>query len=331
MGAHSGYHLLTKYLNRPLITIEGTRKPGRGPLGWIQTGLRMVSKAPWYSTGSFRLELLGFEKMLRHRGSIFHFLQADSDLWLGSAFSRLAKTRLFGTIHQPAVEIERIGGPLPGWSRLQVVFTLSILQAEYLRTALPNAQIEFVPIGADTEYFNPRKDSFDLNRPHVISVGRHLRDYEVLVKVLEQLSRRIADVRMTVVGPPSELVPRLTSIGVECRFGLSDDQLRDLYQSAELMVLPLKDATANNALVEAMASGLPTVVTAVGGTLDYCTPGSAVLVQPNDPDEMTDAALNMLENSALHKSVSDCSRQRAEEISWPNVARRVNEVYDSCL
>ena len=51
-----------------------------------------------------------------------------------------------------------------------------------------------------------------------------------------------------------------------CHAGLSDEQLLALYQSADIGVMPVIDCTANNGLLEMMATGLPVVMTDIGAT-----------------------------------------------------------------
>ena len=51
--------------------------------------------------------------------------------------------------------------------------------------------------------------------------------------------------------------------------GLTDAELRDLYHSSDIAFIPLTNATANNAVLEAMASGIPLISTdlpAIRGT-----------------------------------------------------------------
>jgi glycosyltransferase involved in cell wall biosynthesis len=55
--------------------------------------------------------------------------------------------------------------------------------------------------------------------------------------------------------------------------GIDDDTLAELYRNADVLLLPLTDSTANNALLEGMASGLPLVATDLPAVRAYLPEG----------------------------------------------------------
>jgi len=59
---------------------------------------------------------------------------------------------------------------------------------------------------------------------------------------------------------------------------LSDTDLQALYTEADAMVLPSRGEGLNLPAAEALAAGLPLIVTGFGGQLDFCSPDNAVLV-----------------------------------------------------
>lgn len=60
---------------------------------------------------------------------------------------------------------------------------------------------------------------------------------------------------------------------------MNGEELRDLYASADAMVLPSRGEGFNLPALEAMASGLPLIVTAQGGQRDFCGPEQARLIR----------------------------------------------------
>jgi len=287
---------------------------------------------PWYSPGAFAVELRTALSMSRSRGrSLFHVLQAESDLWLSTEVASMTGDRVIGTVHQPPGEIERAGGPWKSWSGLATVVTVSSCQVDYLRSILPGVPVVFVPHGVDARFFTPPAPRADLRPLHdplrILSVGRHLRDFAALERTVERLRERLGACEFVVVNPPESVRDRLGQLGVACRYGLSDYALRDLYRASDLMLLPLCDSTANNALLEAMASGLPTVVSAVGGVMEYCPAGEAILVPPGEPEAMVEAAVNVLSTRTSYAAVAQQARGRAEELCWEKVAARMADVY----
>ncbi len=329
MGSHAGYAQLLDYVGVP-ITIDGTRWK-RGQLyRWYSTMLSMLAGMPWYSPGALALECRAGLRMLRTRHAIYHVLQAETDLWLTPFLARLTKNRVVATIHQPPATIEHAGGPWPAWKQVDAVITVAKNQVNFLRAALPGVRVEFIPHGVDTDFFVPPLERhLAPNAPTFLCVGKHLRDFDVLEEVVKELVAHYPGSLCTVVGAPEARLDSLQRAGACCRQGLDDDQLRELYQRSTIMILPLLDSTANNALLEAMACGLPTVVTAVGGVLDYCDDGSAVLVEPGEPEQMVQGAVGLLSDKARYIGISTAARKRAHELSLGSVGRLLVDFYQS--
>jgi glycosyltransferase involved in cell wall biosynthesis len=113
--------------------------------------------------------------------------------------------------------------------------------------------------------------------------------------------------------------------------GISDDQLLQAYQSADLLVLPLEDCTANCALLEGLACGLPVVTTDVGGIRDYVDPSCAVVVHPKDVDGMCDAIVALSHDEPLRRQMSASSRSRALRYDWKHVGSSFMELYQKLI
>src|SRR5215211_2171884 len=179
MGRHSGYHCLMDYVGTPLTL--PVRRWGHSRLNAaLTTVLCKAAGMPWYSPGAFAVELRTALSMSRSRGrSLFHVLQAESDLWLSTEVASMTGDRVIGTVHQPPGEIERAGGPWKSWSGLATVVTVSSCQVDYLRSILPGVPVVFVPHGVDARFFTPPAPRADLRPLHdplrILSVGRHLR------------------------------------------------------------------------------------------------------------------------------------------------------------
>ena len=99
---------------------------------------------------------------------------------------------------------------------------------------------------------------------------------------------------------------------------IGDDALRELYQRAYLLLLPLEHAGTCNALIEALACGLPVVTTDVGGVRDYGG-GNVYPVTPNNDD---DAMVHLIERYLASQELRDktafeCRRFAEETLSLP--------------
>jgi glycosyltransferase involved in cell wall biosynthesis len=109
--------------------------------------------------------------------------------------------------------------------------------------------------------------------------------------------------------------PLPTRSGVEVHTGLTpnDPTLRELFRTSDVFVLPSKFEMAGNSSVEAAASGLPTIVTAVGGMSDVVVDGvTGFLITPGDVEALAAHLRTLAEQPELRRTMGAAARKRAE-------------------
>jgi glycosyltransferase involved in cell wall biosynthesis len=105
----------------------------------------------------------------------------------------------------------------------------------------------------------------------------------------------------------------------------------ELYRSADAMLNPSRVDNMPNALLEALASGLPIVSTNVGGVPYLVTDGqTALLCPPGDDRAMADAALRLLADPALARALAEAGRAEAERYAWSRVRETLLSLYREC-
>ena len=112
--------------------------------------------------------------------------------------------------------------------------------------------------------------------------------------------------------------------------GIDDGSLAELYRSADVLLLPLTDSTANNALLEGMASGLPVVATDLPAVRAYL-PEGGVLVPDNSTEGFVSALQSLRQDISARRAMGQNSRARAEELAWPRVVREYEALYAKVL
>ncbi|MES2308716.1 MAG: glycosyltransferase family 1 protein, partial [Verrucomicrobiota bacterium] len=139
---------------------------------------------------------------------------------------------------------------------------------------IPEHRLEILPRGLDTELFNPkhRNESYWKTKgaqgPVLLYVGRVSKEKELafLTEVALELKKRGEKFTVAVVGdgPYREemntLLPDAIFTGI-----LTGQELGVAYASADLFLFPSTTDTFGNVVIEAMAAGLPTLVSDVGG------------------------------------------------------------------
>src|SRR5262249_30684580 len=144
------------------------------------------------------------------------------------------------------------------------------------------------PHHVDTDFFSPASSPRPDSPPaplRAIFVGLGNRDFDTLSRVIERTRTHRIPIHFDLVLPAPHVYQRFAQHpNTRCHTGLSDEQLLDLYRSADIGIMPVIDCTANNGLLEMMATGLPVVVTDIGAVRDYVTGEGALLVPPGDPE-----------------------------------------------
>lgn len=109
----------------------------------------------------------------------------------------------------------------------------------------------------------------------------------------------------------------------------ASDRVPDYLAAADLFVLPSRLEGMSNAILEAMASGLPVVARAVGGNPELIVDGECgLLVARDDPPALAAAIARLVQAADLRTAMGRAARARAErEFSLPAMLARYADYY----
>jgi glycosyltransferase involved in cell wall biosynthesis len=188
------------------------------------------------------------------------------------------------------------------------------IDRELAEIGVPTERRVFIPNGVDTQRFIPAAEEqrralrASLGAPQgavVLYAGRLSpeKNLHLLANVWQSLHNRFPTAELWIVGKGEEenTLRGFTSAGVRL-LGYQPDVLPYL-QAADLFVLPSQAEGLSNALLEALACGLPVVATAVGGSVDVIETGrNGLLVPPGDAAALQGAL------QALLSDPQECSQ-----------------------
>lgn len=162
---------------------------------------------------------------------------------------------------------------------------------------------------------------------------------DVLLKAMPRILQRYR-VQLNIIGGGprfDEYVALARTLGIEkdTHFlgNIDHSELPAHYASADLFVLPSARESFPLVLLEAMASGLPAVATAVGGVPEMVLEGeTGLLVPPNDPEALAQAINSLLAEPARMRAMGAKGRERVEEYyTWDRVAERMAGFFRAIL
>ena len=323
---HSGY---PRFLDRigGLVDLRRAR-PWRLPRSLLdRSAARIVYE--WFGAPQLQIDLTAARRLVTARSEIVHLLYGETDhFYAGRARSLAARrgNRLVATFHQPPAVIDDLWPAPPLFEQLDHAIALGPMAARHLGELIGSERVSLGTHAVDIEAWRPDPAARSAE-PTCCFVGSWFRDFEVLREVIALVGDAEPRAHFEIVTSPEHAAAFQALPRVRARAGIPEAELRSVYQRSWVHAMPLVDSVANNALLEGMACGLPTVLTEVGDAPSYTGPEAAVLVPPRDPASMADAVLELLGDSAARDALGRRARARAESLDLDAGARRHAEIY----
>lgn len=192
-----------------------------------------------------------------------------------------------------------------------------------------------MPRGVDAALFDPLKRTRKSDDSEWILgfVGRLSveKNIALLVQVQHELELMgITNFHFLIVGHGGdelwlrEQLPRADFTGV-----LRGEALSEAYANMDLFVFPSHTDTFGNVVLEALASGVPAIVTHDGGPCTIVQDGETGRIV-ND-DEFAAAVAELLSDAARHTEMRQAARAYALTASWDSVFEGVYAAYENIL
>jgi glycosyltransferase involved in cell wall biosynthesis len=176
----------------------------------------------------------------------------------------------------------------------------------------------------------------DPSRRYVVCIARFhpVKDHRMLIDAFAQVAARCPDADLLLAGDGPlrrDLEAQAASLNIAGRvrfLGVRSD-VPDLLAAADVFALTSVSEAASLTLLEAMASGLPVVVTAVGGNPEIVRQGKdGYLVPRGDAHEAAAMIVRLLEGSAQASAMGDAARTRVRDrFNLQETIRRYHEHY----
>jgi glycosyltransferase involved in cell wall biosynthesis len=196
--------------------------------------------------------------------------------------------------------------------------------------------VAVVPNGVDPRVFSPAADpgparaAHGLDGPYALAVGTRIarKNAAALRSARDRLAA--AGVELVLAGSGRSYMREGEEPPARALGYVADDHLPGLYAGAELLLMPSLYEGFGLPCLEAMACGTP-VVAADRGALPETCAGAAILVDPDDPGALADAAAVAASDPAHRARLREAGLARAAELTWDRAARATDELIGGLL
>lgn len=323
-ASHSGYTRLLEFINGTVLTDDNSGIPYK-----IRKGITnyISNEKGIYNSSSLAKDITLIKKIISNPDGIVHYLNGERDIRFSTYLAGARKWKLTASFHEPPDVIINEIKDFKYLRKLDGAIAVGINQMQLLSEKIGGRVIQYIPHGVDTSFFTPSGNQ-EWDYHTAIFVGQHLRDFTVLKDVIQKIKMHIPDFKLKVIIREDfhKFIPKLDWI--EMYSSISDEMLRLHYQKAAFLLLPLKEVTACNAILEAMACGIPILTTDLEGNRGYVNDSCSILIKDNSVDDFVQASLMLMEDTSRNNSMRQMARIHSLNFSWELIAKELNKHYN---
>ena len=218
------------------------------------------------------------------------------------------------------------------WRKANHVVAKCAGEIEMIHALDSTVNLKFIPNGVDLAIFRPGPDFPDNSPLHVICVARLIdrKGQNHLIEAVKRLTDVGVGVILSLIGTGDlqrdyedqalrlGILDRIRFVGYVPR-----DEINTYYRAAHVFALPSYNEGMSVAALEAMATGLPLVVTRTGGTAELVEEGvNGYAFDWADIEALTNYLRIFAKDRALARQMGVASRVRALSFSWDKIARQ---------
>jgi glycosyltransferase involved in cell wall biosynthesis len=203
-----------------------------------------------------------------------------------------------------------------------------------------------LPVGLDVDTFKPGptqvRERLGWTKDHWVIgyVGRlaYVKGVDLLARAFEQVRRSAPDVRLLIVGSGEEekklragLKAELKERIVHIESDVPHDVLGEWYRAMDLFVMPSRYENYSNAVLEALACGIPFLVSDVGGNRCLADSKGGWVFAPDSADSLVKALHSITMDPCLAKNRGTAGGEKVRQTySWAISAKRLEDILGSC-
>jgi glycosyltransferase involved in cell wall biosynthesis len=298
---------------------------------WRRTHSKTADYLCDYQFGDWLAELNALALSQWPPPDVLHVLYGDEQLDLLLRWRSFLRCPLVATFHLPSDHASRRfqyfhHGLAKSIDAAVVVATTEMAAFEKW---LDPSKVVYIPHGIDTDRFCSKRRQPDLSRFKLLIVGEHMRDWSVMHRLIDEANSLHLPIDFQVVTRESYFSYFTGCANVSLHTNISEEDLIDLYCGADILFVPVTNATANNSILEALACGTPVISTQIGGIPDYVDEDCAWLFPRGEVAPVLELVKRMVWDRDIAESRRQAARFRALKFDWRQVAKQMSVVYSA--
>ncbi len=221
------------------------------------------------------------------------------------------------------------------WKKASALVACSNGLKERALRFIPSVSIDVIPNGVELDRFYPAETTEKPGVLRLLTVGRLsvTKRIEMLIDAVEILHRTACKLHLTVVGGGKMehqfrkiVTERELSDVIEIVGRMDSEKMPEVYRNNDIFISASMQEGMSNAMLEAMASGLPIVTTRCEGLAELID-GNGLIVEQDNIEGIAKAVKRLADDPELYKRMSTAARKQTEKFDWANVASSYIEQY----
>jgi glycosyltransferase involved in cell wall biosynthesis len=241
-----------------------------------------------------------------------------------------AQDQLHGTTDSPALHRRIVAVKDAEIALADHILTVSELAREtYLAAGIPAAKVHALPLGADLELFSlGEARPADTDFVFLFSGATiHRKGFDLLLQAFDRVRAEHPGVRLRLVGPrgdASHLLDRRGTDGIDVLGAIPQPELAAELRRADLLVLPSRNDSYGMVVAEALASGVPALVSEMVGAKELIAPGKTGWIVPvGDAAALAGRMAWCAGHPDAVRALRGECRRAAESATWGAYRRRL--------
>ena len=204
---------------------------------------------------------------------------------------------------------------------------------------MPSVSIDVIPNGVELDRFCPAQGKSPADVLRLLTAGRLsvTKRVEMLIEAVEILRNQGRQVHFTIVGGGG-MLEELRGIVAERKLGdfieltarIESEKMPEVYRQSDIFISASMQEGMSNAMLEAMASGLPIITTRCEGVQELIE-DNGMVVEDSDAEAIAEAIMKTTDDRLLYEQMRKAARRRAEAFSWKSVAEQYLSYYGKVI